>query len=1041
MSLRALRITTLTPNAARTAVHFQDVTEKYSPYETLLEIKTAEGLNDTSLAASFKLHTASPSASSSRLDEISEDAEDGGAAQITPQTHTPTGSHYGSQRSRMERRADPRMRSDRSPAKSVEMDKENIRSMSPLSSPLSPPGKTSVSQFLMRSESGQPSITSLGNSSLASMAAYKASEESMRDTESIASTVEPPKHPPLDKPLPSEPSSHDLLASASERLDDSTPNSFITETRKPSGLSETPQERLITSERTSTAERPKYDVDPYDFSQFEPKPKVKLGPRPVAAAEKSKRPSISSVPATYKPVSKKQEQTRPKSQGPSTAPGPTTKEPVPLPPPIPDTPEYNPRPLSRGSIKSLPSHKSSAMTPDKLRLMKAVELRKKQMRKSNPQAGTFVPPAEEKVPDVPKVPDLPKHEETQKVSEDDAKPAFNTHLATVLNEEQSNPPKKADSGIEMDYDKVGKQEDDKAVEQPPQPEEVRQAPYNPAGPAAENLQEQQQPTLEPSEPDVSTPPSEPLLHESQLDSPKDFYSYSPVEKNLPKALSESPNLDRSIHEPLSLPSPTDETAAVPTIVMADGSRPLSSGAQQPQSEESSPTETFVDAPSGEASARSSAELRIPEKNSRRQNSDLARRRRGYVQPLHLDEAESASDDEFIEELQSATVQNATPITVSRSPMAQYFQRQPSATSVYSDVSNASVKEVNIMNRSSTMPTENSTDAADRLSPEPTNDMSRGTTSLGDTNDQMAGMKRTVSSGISKRIQALAEQSSRESSPQSPESWANGILAMEQKAATRSPPRSRTSSFKNVSRHSARVSSISSQSTAQPSENAPVWNVQHDSTANRDSVSVAARIIRPTLGERSDSMTGSDGELQQSQLVINHKRGTPSQSTLTQLHRIDTNTQPITSKRESGSSRGVSPIATRASKDGPRSLPSLNETGYQKAPSPTAEDFPVPPAPTYRSGISSATTLNDENAAPKESSRASRFFKRMSNLGGKRRSVAQNSFGTTSPVSEHGSLSTLNMSAPSKEKQEMPPALVVGDLNIQFPDSLVSLSYH
>jgi len=45
---------------ARTAVHFQDVIERFSPHDTLLDIATAEALNDTSLAASFPLHTASP---------------------------------------------------------------------------------------------------------------------------------------------------------------------------------------------------------------------------------------------------------------------------------------------------------------------------------------------------------------------------------------------------------------------------------------------------------------------------------------------------------------------------------------------------------------------------------------------------------------------------------------------------------------------------------------------------------------------------------------------------------------------------------------------------------------------------------------------------------------------------------------------------------------------------------------------------------------------------------------------------------------------
>ncbi|KAF2213040.1 hypothetical protein CERZMDRAFT_2931, partial [Cercospora zeae-maydis SCOH1-5] len=48
---------------ARTSVHLQDVLERYSPYETLLELTSGDGLNDTALAASFQLHTASPTPS------------------------------------------------------------------------------------------------------------------------------------------------------------------------------------------------------------------------------------------------------------------------------------------------------------------------------------------------------------------------------------------------------------------------------------------------------------------------------------------------------------------------------------------------------------------------------------------------------------------------------------------------------------------------------------------------------------------------------------------------------------------------------------------------------------------------------------------------------------------------------------------------------------------------------------------------------------------------------------------------------------------
>ncbi|KAG9616153.1 hypothetical protein KCU64_g23369, partial [Aureobasidium melanogenum] len=52
---------------ARTAVHLREVQDSWAPYETMLEIETADGLNDTALAAAFPLHTASPALSSNQF--------------------------------------------------------------------------------------------------------------------------------------------------------------------------------------------------------------------------------------------------------------------------------------------------------------------------------------------------------------------------------------------------------------------------------------------------------------------------------------------------------------------------------------------------------------------------------------------------------------------------------------------------------------------------------------------------------------------------------------------------------------------------------------------------------------------------------------------------------------------------------------------------------------------------------------------------------------------------------------------------------------
>lgn len=108
--------------------------------------------------------------------------------------------------------------------------------------------------------------------------------------------------------------------------------------------------------------------------------------------------------------------------------------------------------------------------------------------------------------------------------------------------------------------------------------------------------------------------------------------------------------------------------------------------------------------------------------------------------------------------------------------------------------------------------------------------------------------------------------------------------------------------------------------------------------------------------------------------------------------------------------------------------------------PALDDFPPPP-PNTRITSSISLTLRDENIAPKEGSKASRFFKRMSVLAGpKRKTGTQSPPLSRSPVKSQSTLTMPHDARPLSvvtAKSDTPPAAVVGDLNVQFPDSLVS----
>ncbi len=1111
----------------------------------MLEIKSPEGLNDTSLAASFPLHTASPATSShrlhERLQEISEDAEDSGStARPSISSDVPSKSHITSQRQRVDRREHRPRQSERSPPPIIRVEDTQAKTPSSPPSSVSSPKKAHISQFLVRDDSGQRSVTSMSSTSTAPTSQFsntdtphteKTIAADVGDVPEVSNSLVSKMAAPPPAPQPAAAPATSTISSERQRplrgvellTQKPPPEAELKQSSSSSNGRPLTRQPISAQTAEETSGSLKFDDELYDFTRFDLKPKVKLGPRPVAPSEKSKRPSVpavASIPATHRPATaKKQESTRPKSQGPMNVPVFAL-----APPPIPDMPEYKPRPVSRGSIKSLPSHKSSAMTPDKIRLMKAVELRKKQMRKSNPQAGTFVPPPDDEVPEVPSIPQRSAERERQQeveranqaVKEQERKQAeeeeraqqrrrqaeeeeklheqrrieeekmiqeqqraqdhereqaerrameqeSRNHLDTTSKnanggDQQASSTKKADSGISMDYEQAESDAEDgsddghgrEAGATPTDNSEVESAPAETpkARPTFAELPQIHSPdtshglTMDRGTEEADAPwngsPSMPV---------------SPMSDSFVDPMSRSAVSIIGMENGLGIVSPPEEELTpVPTIVMADGTRPVSSregelaghsGKAQDQDSNSDDADSSDD------------ELQPPAHELQTKNSDLAKRRRGFVEPLHIDpDAEYSSDDEFMQELQSATLQEARPITVSKSPINPYVPRRPSANSMASEMS---VRSINI-NRASTMPTVDFTEMQDRLSPESSNSPYKHSPSMSTPSiermDPLAAMRRNVSSGISRRIQALAERTSRETSPQGSASIRSisPEISRDQRESTRSPPPhpSRGSSFRNLHRQSSRASYHQAQrpiSGMPQRETNAVLSVQQDRATGRDSVSVSARIVRPNPVESEDT-DQVDSELQQPQLVINQQRATPAQNNVPQLPALDTTSQPPPSHAEpavTSPASARSPTETRqmhsSSRFG-RHKPSLSTTG------PSAEDFPPPPThhnasqPHPPSRADSSTTSKD-----KETTRTSRFFKRMSNMGGSKRKsgVPQSIASSTSPASERGSLIVPSggLSAPisssnHREKADMPPATMLGDLNIQFPDSLVSI---
>lgn len=230
-------------------------------------------------------------------------------------------------------------------------------------------------------------------------------------------------------------------------------------------------------------------------------------------------------------------------------------------------------------------------------------------------------------------------------------------------------------------------------------------------------------------------------------------------------------------------------------------------------------------------------------------------RHGLVEPLRrLSSGENSddqflSDDSFMEELKGATVQEAKPISVSKSPITPVFpnaaseQRRESTAlrSVSSPLVSKGTRDSNISTQSSTLLTPRSISASKPRS-----------TSPSDIATPMLG-KVGVSSGISQRIKALEKLSSKPSSPlqpnSSPVSTTPAITSLSsRKTSFRSrpgnsdPPRSRqarlspspilspTTSFEN-SHPKPYNQFISVNMASKPGKSRP------------ESISVTARIVR------------------------------------------------------------------------------------------------------------------------------------------------------------------------------------------------------
>ncbi|KKY13921.1 putative gpi-anchored cell surface glycoprotein [Diplodia seriata] len=368
------------------------------------------------------------------------------------------------------------------------------------------------------------------------------------------------------------------------------------------------------------------------------------------------------------------------------------------------------------------------------------------------------------------------------------------------------------------------------------------------------------------------------------------------------------------------------------------------------------------------------------------------KRRVPVDPIRVepgaessdDDCDYLSDDSLMEELQSATVEEAKPIQLG---VGQLGVGQRSFSASYASEAQ---RDASLLKKSN------------------------------------------VSSGISQRIKALAEKSSKDGTPvtlpkvgYTPERGAisiaqrsNSFRASHSSGADKQLKRLSKSSFISVPPLERPMSKGENSSESIQA----VYN--KDANNKTESVTVTARIVRSpqTPGQELED---SPLDLQQSPITIDHNKAddTAAPPSIVIPSAAEEPTLSPTSGDASPAQQSTAHLESPA-----QALPrSSSESSWRSFGRRRSEATSPPPMPRSQSVTSLDSTVTEEGEEKKKGNRASRLLKRMSNsLTTSKKSLNQM---MSSAVQEEAP-------QPIEEKKESQPGVEIGDLNVQFPDTLL-----
>lgn len=375
---------------------------------------------------------------------------------------------------------------------------------------------------------------------------------------------------------------------------------------------------------------------------------------------------------------------------------------------------------------------------------------------------------------------------------------------------------------------------------------------------------------------------------------------------------------------------------------------------------------------------------------------LDQRRRIHLEPIQVptlefsDDDNLLSDDSFMEELTSATVQEARPVSV-KSPGVDHAWRNSRAVSSPFSMGSPSGMQALAVGRS----------------------ISSSHSEAGSPTPVLMAKKINVSSGISSRIKALEKFSSREGTPLGASPAVGGPSAsssfenLRKRASISLPSGNHESTPPSTKMHSAHVPD---NFTRAPSLSRHNRQVSVDVTRPTSSVSVTARIVRD-----ADISPGSSGL-------------EPSESDVVKLQ-----ASPLTVEHETAEAPlpQVSPIEP-ASLPHDRSPSMSSTTSSRQATSRPGSRPSLPSRSRTDDSVQSASSTSED----KKMSRTSRLMRRMSSIkSNSRRSIIG---ALSSPVKEEYVPASTNGSskAPGSTSSRTSEPIDIGEVNVQFPETLL-----